>query len=279
MAWIYFQESVESGSPSASGLEQLPIVSKTDTHKAFYCHECNQVKLIELQSGMTLKHSEEICSHESTLSSVDSLVRISRSQEMERAWQESEAVFSLKSSDSQKNATPDLFSLKTSLPSEPVEGKEWGKNWPASGMIVDGRLYQPPQLEPHTKGKGGSYLPTPTASSYGRNKSREGNKERPSLDTMARKNLWPTPTTQEIEHPDAVLTATGRRLSKNGKSFAQYEPGRLSTVAESANFWATEPGICRVVDGLPNRMDRIRCLGNSVVPFQVKTAFEKLIGL
>ena len=32
--------------------------------------------------------------------------------------------------------------------------------------------------------------------------------------------------------------------------------------------WPGEPGVGRVVDGLPNRMDRIRCLGNSVVPQQ-----------
>ena len=30
--------------------------------------------------------------------------------------------------------------------------------------------------------------------------------------------LWPTPTTQEVEHPQAELTATGRRKSKNGKT-------------------------------------------------------------
>jgi len=29
---------------------------------------------------------------------------------------------------------------------------------------------------------------------------------------------WPTPTCQETEHPDAILTETGRRLSKNGKT-------------------------------------------------------------
>ena len=31
-------------------------------------------------------------------------------------------------------------------------------------------------------------------------------------------NMWPTPTCQEVEHPDAELTDTGRRLSKDGKS-------------------------------------------------------------
>ena len=29
---------------------------------------------------------------------------------------------------------------------------------------------------------------------------------------------WPTPTTQEVEHPEAELTAKGRRKSKNGKT-------------------------------------------------------------
>jgi DNA (cytosine-5)-methyltransferase 1 len=32
------------------------------------------------------------------------------------------------------------------------------------------------------------------------------------------------------------------------------------------HFWKIEPPICRVVDGLPNRVDRLRGLGNSVVP-------------
>lgn len=44
------------------------------------------------------------------------------------------------------------------------------------------------------------------------------------------------------------------------------------------NYWAVEPDVGRVVNGLSNRVDRIKCLGNSVVPLQVKTAFERLMG-
>jgi DNA (cytosine-5)-methyltransferase 1 len=48
---------------------------------------------------------------------------------------------------------------------------------------------------------------------------------------------------------------------------------------ERTDWWSIEPDVGRVVDGLPFRVDRIKCLGNSVVPLQVKTAFERLSGL
>jgi hypothetical protein len=57
---------------------------------------------------------------------------------------------------------------------------------PKSGMTVNGKLYPLPALAP------------PTA-------------ETESL-------LWPTPTTQESEHPKAELTVTGRRKAKNGNT-------------------------------------------------------------
>lgn len=44
-------------------------------------------------------------------------------------------------------------------------------------------------------------------------------------------------------------------------------------------WWETEPAIRRVVDGLPNRVDRLRALGNAVVPTQARQAFKELMGL
>jgi DNA (cytosine-5)-methyltransferase 1 len=43
--------------------------------------------------------------------------------------------------------------------------------------------------------------------------------------------------------------------------------------------WAVEPGVGRVANGILNRAHRIKCLGNSVVPVQVREAFKKLAGL
>ena len=47
----------------------------------------------------------------------------------------------------------------------------------------------------------------------------------------------------------------------------------------SEKWWEVEPNVGRVVDGFPTRLDRLKCLGNSVVPQQAKVAFEKLAGL
>lgn len=45
------------------------------------------------------------------------------------------------------------------------------------------------------------------------------------------------------------------------------------------NWWAAEPGVGRVADGVPNRVDRCRALGNAVVPAQVREAFTYLTGI
>ena len=40
--------------------------------------------------------------------------------------------------------------------------------------------------------------------------------------------------------------------------------------------WPIEPGIHRVVDGIPNRVDRLKCLGNAVVPQQFYPFFAAI---
>ena len=38
---------------------------------------------------------------------------------------------------------------------------------------------------------------------------------------------------------------------------------------QGGNQWAVEPAVGRVADGVPGRVDRLRALGNAVVPQQV----------
>jgi len=45
------------------------------------------------------------------------------------------------------------------------------------------------------------------------------------------------------------------------------------------DWWGVESSVCRVAVGLPNRVDRIKCLGNAVVPMQAREAFRRLSGV
>lgn len=47
----------------------------------------------------------------------------------------------------------------------------------------------------------------------------------------------------------------------------------------SDSWWEVEPDVGRMVDGVPFRVDRIKRLGNAVVPNQAKEAFERLMGI
>lgn len=40
--------------------------------------------------------------------------------------------------------------------------------------------------------------------------------------------------------------------------------------------WLPEPGVGRVANGIPDRVDRIKCLGNAVVPQQFYPFFEAI---
>ena len=58
------------------------------------------------------------------------------------------------------------------------------------------------------------------------------------------------------------------------------EPSGFYRPFESREHWQeTVDTICRSSDGVSNQVDRMRALGNSVVPFQVKKAFKILMGL
>ncbi len=46
----------------------------------------------------------------------------------------------------------------------------------------------------------------------------------------------------------------------------------------ATSWWAAEPDVGRVANGIPSRVDRVRALGNAVVPAQAREAFKRLIG-
>jgi DNA (cytosine-5)-methyltransferase 1 len=124
-----------------------------------------------------------------------------------------------------------------------------------------------------------SWLPTPSAAGGGYNQSDSPNAAvRPSLEMMARRALWPTPTRGVPQNghalagsnadgcggsrlPDAAGARSSRRVL-SGQAEGRESFGR----PERSGWWDAEPDVGRVAHGVPARVDRLRCLGNAVVP-------------
>lgn len=77
----------------------------------------------------------------------------------------------------------------------------------------------------------------------------------------------------EIDTSGQVMDdADGGRLhgDNRGRKFPQFAHGC---------WWPTEPGVGRVAHGVPHRVDRLRCLGNAVVPQQFAPIFRAIVAV
>ena len=73
---------------------------------------------------------------------------------------------------------------------------------------------------------------------------------------------------------DSIIPNTfGKRCEKQWESLINEQK---NFGAKCSDRWKTEPELSRVVDGLPNRVDRNRGLGNAIVP-QVATTLIKMM--
>lgn len=81
--------------------------------------------------------------------------------------------------------------------------ERFSETWPRAGMTRNGTAYQLPPSAPLTGEIASGWLPTPSAESYGTNQGGAAGRVgpiRPSLETMARQNLWPTPCAEDAKN-------------------------------------------------------------------------------
>src|SRR5271165_4712161 len=174
MAFLYLAESADLTSPWKIGSGQPVIAKTTDTLKPSCFPECGTGNYPLHRYGMTCPLSGLSCYRKtSTLFSADFPVRTLALQELERAYKEADRDYSSKSLDSLANFDPHSFSWKTSQQSLFEGLTEFSWSSLRFGTIVDGRLYQPQKWAIRTCEKDGFYLPTPTASDYGKNVGRK----------------------------------------------------------------------------------------------------------
>ena len=86
-----------------------------------------------------------------------------------------------------------------------------------------------------------------------------------------------------------VANSNGKRQNLWQKTIDKKEKQRTQNIVEGCSFreilkewqgWKSTPYICRSDDGIPNRMDRIKGLGNAIVPqvaYQIIKGIRELI--
>lgn len=81
---------------------------------------------------------------------------------------------------------------------------------------------------------------------------------------------WPESQDGGSEPADAGEAGLAQWCGQEGQ--------RAYTTATGASWWATEPDVGRVVDGLAYRVDRLKALGNGQVPIVAATVWGLLTG-
>ena len=105
---------------------------------------------------------------------------------------------------------------------------------------------------------------------------------REALDFQARNQPFRTDYVRDAL-PDAEnersLRRNGELRSTAGTDGEGGDIGRRTPLYGSREWWSSEPRVGRVADGVANRVDRLRCIGNGQVPLCAATAFRILYKL
>lgn len=205
MGWIYLVESEESASHLETMSDQSPIAKLTPIVKQSSYLECIPDTFQELKYGMTSKPLSQENSEPSTLLSAASrnYVKTLVLQEMEKAWQESEADCFSRSCAWPKKSSPSSYSLKTSQQLRAEGDFELLEKLPRWGMIVDGVLYPLKALEQCTKEKDGFYWPATKAIAYLTYAT-------PCASQANKPIREPSPSRQKKEHGEDIQDSVGR---------------------------------------------------------------------
>jgi DNA (cytosine-5)-methyltransferase 1 len=138
-------------------------------------------------------------SNDPTLSSADTPANHSATQENDKV-NKTHGIYGPSVSEPYAFFDPDTHCLRMCEGTLVSGFPKLSQTLPPSGSMQNGKLYQQLRLVHHTKETGYS--------------------------------LWPTPTTQEVEHPNAKWNTNGRRISNNGNTHSM-------GLADSVQKWPT----------------------------------------
>jgi len=144
-----------------------------------------------------------------------------------------------------KNSNPNGWWVRMFLESSLPCSTRFLLTWKGQATPQRHSIFRLRLLEPTTEDIASSLWHTPSASDgeggiMKMHKDKAGRYKLRGQVQPKNKDFWPTPTTQEIEHPEMELSKTGRRLTKDknsSHSVGLADKVRLTPTAK--NFWPT----------------------------------------
>lgn len=163
---------------------------------------------------------------------------------------------------------------------------------PKSGMMRNGKLYERQMLEPCTAGQESGLWPTPDCQNHrDGTKLRKAAKGEHAVSLHHAVKIFPTPRASDSEGGKCKLVpGTNQRISKAGikagvklsniYGSGQLFPGFVEWLQGYPKYWTDlerptetfygwpeeEPNVPRVATGIKERTNKLKCLGNAVVP-------------
>jgi hypothetical protein len=272
MSWLYSQALVEEylGENFLDGEQSAPLNGKP-TPQA-YCAPDKMTAFSRLSRfGMMFKPLTANLGEELLMSYLaDFHAKTSALQEMVMDLMENDQECGEKWHGLLAKYDPDSHSWRTVQCSLLEDLNESLQTLPQWGMTVGGELYLLPMLVQSTNENefGLSLVPTPTSSTGGANHNSPSNIGGKAL------HHEPSGICPTEPHKANVGNTQSPRLAPCFEGQEQGESWRASI--GSAQWWQIEPPVDRVVDGMVDRVDRLKAIGNGQVPLCAATAWRIL---
>ena len=162
---------------------------------------------------------------------------------------------------------PDLYSWKTAQCSFIEESGESLETFPASGMTRNGMLWELPTLAHRTSATASGLWRTPDTGGGGiwaAQKRPESSKEW---------SAHPNQIGRPSEQSETMAHTSGQDAQRQRLSLGIRKE---RDTPSGTGWWAVEPPVGRVADGVAARVDRLKAIGNGQVPQVVAAVWRKL---